>query len=233
MKLIKFTRIKALLTGACLLWLALGGSANAAFLLESMGIVLDESEGRASFTVKNTSAEPILLASKLEDLDGQEMSKNVLVSPPITRIDAGQSQQVNFVLKKSAKLEREVMLKASFEGIGQAKENAARMPIKQSIGMILQPIAVAVSKTPWDDLSLKMAGQTLVINNTGKHVVRLSPDLMLAPANEVVSLENYYVMPGEERRLEVKSRPTTVKILPLSRYGFKLPEVVLKVAGNS
>lgn len=208
----------------------ISGNAIAAFQLESMGIVLEESAGRTSFTIKNTSPEPILLVSKVEDLDDKNLSKSILVSPPITRIDAGQSQQVNFVLKKGLKLDKEGMLKASFEGIGQAKDNAARMPVRQSIGMILQPASVDASKTPWEDLTLSLEGQELVIVNTGKHVVRLSPKMILLPAQETITIDNYFFMPGEERRFRVKMRPDSVKILPLSRYGFKLPEVTLQLS---
>lgn len=217
------------LLGAGVLWLGLGSTAQASFSLESMGIVLEEAQGRTNFTIKNTSSEPILLVSKLEDLDGQKFSQSVLVSPPITRIDAGQSQQVNFVLKQGVKLPHEVMLKASFQGVGQAKDNAARMPVKQSIGMILQPASVNVSKTPWEDLVLHAEGNELVMRNTGKHVVRLASQMQTMPGRETLDLGNYYVMSGEERRFKVKARPDAVNIVPLSRYGFKLPEVKLTV----
>lgn len=62
-------------------------------------MVLEESAGRVNFSIKNTSSEPILLATKVVDLDGKNFSKSILVSPLISWIGAGQSQQVNFVLK--------------------------------------------------------------------------------------------------------------------------------------
>ncbi|BEM85473.1 fimbrial protein (plasmid) [Serratia marcescens] len=218
-----------LLGGATLLAAGLMQPAQASFQLESMGIILEEAMGRVNFTVKNTSSEPMLLATKVEDLDGKGYAKSVLVSPPISRIEAGQSQQVNFVLKQGTPLPHEVMLKASFEGIGQAKDNSARIPIRQSIGLIVQPKAVAVSKTPWDDLTLTMSGDHLVIKNAGLHVVRLAPQLQLLPSGKMVPLENYYLMAGEEKQLKVEGMPASVKITPLSRYGFKQDEVTLPV----
>lgn len=213
------------------LWLTLGlvHSAGASFQLESMGIVLEENPGRVSFSIRNSSSEPILLATKVEDLDGKGFSKAVLLSPPIARIEAGQSQQVNFVLKPGTTLPHEVMLKASFEGIGQAVDNSARMPVRQSIGLILQPTSVAVSKTPWDDLQLSLAGERLTIVNAGQHVVRLAPQLMLQPSGKMVTLNNYYLMAGEAQTLAVEGRPTSVTITPLSRYGFKQDAVTLAV----
>ncbi|EPN2807052.1 fimbria/pilus chaperone family protein [Serratia marcescens] len=221
-------KVSGLLSGAMLM-AGLMQPAAASFQLESMGIVLDETAGRVNFTVKNTSSEPMLLATKMEDLDGKAFSKSVLVSPPISRIEAGQSQQVNFVLKQGTVLPHEVMLKASFEGVGQAKDNTARIPIRQSIGLIIQPKAVSVSKTPWDDLSLSMDGDHLVMKNTGLHVIRLAPQLELQPTQKVIPLETYYLMSGEERKVKVSGKPTAVKITPLSRYGFKQGEATLPV----
>lgn len=215
--------------GGALLVVGLAQPAQASFQLESMGVVLEESAGRVNFSIKNTSSEPILLATKVVDLDGKNFSKSILVSPPISRIEAGQSQQVNFVLKQGTVLEHEVMLKASFEGIGQAIDNSTRMPIRQSIGMIVQPKSVAVSKTPWDDLQVTYEGDKLVVKNTGLHVIRLAPQLVLLPARKSVPLDNYYLMSGEEKKVKVEGKPTAVEIMPLSRYGFKQDNVTLPV----
>ncbi|HFZ1425924.1 TPA: fimbria/pilus periplasmic chaperone [Serratia marcescens] len=89
----------AWILGGALLVVGLAQPAQASFQLESMGVVLEESAGRVNFSIKNTSSEPILLATKVVDLDGKNFSKSILVSPLISWIGAGQSQQVNFVLK--------------------------------------------------------------------------------------------------------------------------------------
>lgn len=200
---------------------------QASFKLESTGIILNESDGRVSFNIQNTTSEPMLLVTKLIDLDGNALSKEILISPPITRIDGGQSQQVNFVLKKTAPLTHEVLLKASFEGVNQAPDNSAKMPIRQDIGLIVQPSAVAQTKTPWEDLKFSLEGPQLVIANPGKHVIRLAPQITLIPGNKVIPLEHYYLMAGETKRVAITGTPTAVSIIPLSRYGFKLPEVTL------
>lgn len=180
-----------------------------------------------AFTVKNIGTEPLLLATKVTDLDNKQYSKQILISPPITRIDGGQSQQINFVLKKGEPLSQEIMLKTSFEGVGQSADNSARMPVRQSIAMIIQPKAVAVNSTPWKELSAHIDGSTLVLKNTGKHVIRLSPQLELLPSNEIITIENYFLMSGEEKRIAIKSKPVSMQITPLSRFGFKQNTVVI------
>lgn len=227
---IKFNRVKSLFIFSLLLLLS-GWSLTtyASFKLESTTVILKESEGRASFTIDNTSANPILLVTKLVDLDGKNLSKQILISPPVTRIDAGQSQQVNFVLKKGTVLDTEVLLKASFEGVEQVPGNATVMPIRQEIGFFIQPNAVPQIKTPWQELVFSTSGNNLIIKNPSKHVVRLGPQVILAPSNEVVALGNPYIMPGASKQFPIKSSPTSVKMTPLSRYGFAQAEVAIPV----
>ncbi|CNI62841.1 fimbria/pilus periplasmic chaperone [Yersinia mollaretii] len=201
----------------------------ASFKLESTTVILNENEGRTSFTIDNISTYPILLVTKLVDLDGKNLSKQILISPPVTRIDAGQSQQVNFVLKKGTTLETEVLLKASFEGVEQVPGNAAVMPIRQEIGFLIQPNAVPQIRTPWQELLFSVSGHNLIIKNPSKHVVRLGPQVILVPNNEVVALDSPYIMPGTTQQFTIKSAPTSVKITPLSRYGFVQAEVTVPV----
>lgn len=219
-----------LLLGLLLIGTMLGSqSAYASFKLESTGVILKEKDGRTSFNVENTSKDPILLVTKVNDLDNSGVSKNILISPPVVRIDPGQSQQVNFVLKQGTVLKHEVLLKASFEGVSQAGENSAKMPIRQDVGLLVVPASVTETKTPWDDLAIKYEGNELVINNAGTHVVRMAPQFTLKPSNEVVPMGALYVLPGETKRFKVKGKPSAVEISPLSRYGFKQPDVIIPV----
>ncbi len=78
---------------------------QASFQLETMTVILDASDGRKVFSVKNMSKEPILLSTKVEDIPGDlPIAKDILVSPPIIRIEPEESQQINFVLKKGVSI---------------------------------------------------------------------------------------------------------------------------------
>ncbi|HEL3785425.1 TPA: fimbria/pilus periplasmic chaperone [Stenotrophomonas maltophilia] len=194
------------------------------FALQSNTVILEEREGRTAFNISNPGSEPILLLSSVDDLDGQPMAGNILVTPAVTRIDPGQSQIVNFTLKKGTVLDREYMLRASFEGVTQKSERGMRMPIRQQIGFILQPRAVAVAARPWQDLRFSIDGDQLTVRNSGPHVVRIGPELRLQPSAALGVLPHPYLMPGETRVLtlagEVGGSNRHVEIVPLSRYGF-------------
>lgn len=217
--------------------LAMGSAVMAApamastFKLQSNTVILEERDGRTAFNVTNTGKEPILLVSKVEDLAGESMAGNVLVTPAVTRIDPGQSQMVNFSLKKGVKLDREYMLRASFEGVTQKAEHGMRMPIRQQIGFILQPKSVAAEPRPWQDLSLKVEGNDIVVSNPGKHVIRMGPTLTVQPSGATGSLPRPYVMPGESLRVSFENlgAAQNVGIVPLSRYGFAMEADVLPI----
>ncbi|MDV3467389.1 fimbria/pilus chaperone family protein [Stenotrophomonas sp. C3(2023)] len=201
------------------------------FMLESNTIVLKQADGRVAFTVTNPGDEPMLLLSRLDDLDDAALADEVLVTPAVTRIDPGQSQVVLFQLKDSAVLEREHMLRASFEGVVQQGGSGMRMPVRQQIGFIVQPRGVPVELAPWKDLLLEVQGNELVLHNRGRHVVRMGPDLELDTGAEVEPLDHPYLMPGQtvRRALKAEGPVRQARIVPLSRSGFALQRVSLPV----
>lgn len=213
---------------ACALALALAGAAAVAtpalaapFTLQSNTVILEEREGRTAFSITNPGSQPILLLSKVEDLDDQSMAANILVTPAVTRIDPGQSQIINFSLKKGTALRREHMLRASFEGVAQKSEQGMRMPIRQQIGFIIQPRAVGAESRPWQDLRFQADGTQLAVHNGGLHVIRVGPVLTLSNGS-TGTLPHPYVMPGQTISVAFDSPISSpdVEIVPLSRYGF-------------
>lgn len=211
--------------------LLISGFAHANFQLETMTVILDAAESRKVFNVKNTSKEPILLSTKVADIEGGEaLSKDVMVSPPIVRIEPEQSQQINFVLKNGVNLSHEALLKVSFQGVGATKVNSAKMPIRQDVAMLIQPANMTVSQTPWDALDVSQQGDQLILKNTGKQVVRLAPNFTALPGTESYSLGQFYLRPDESKSITVKGKLSEIKLTPLSRYGFKMSnEATLKV----
>ncbi|EKT58047.1 fimbrial chaperone [Providencia rettgeri Dmel1] len=197
-------------------------SAKASFQLETMTVILDADEERKVFSVKNTSKEPILLSTKVSDLDGSKpMAKEVMVSPPIVRIEPNESQQINFVLKKGLDLKQEEILRVSFQGVGAVKQNSAKMPIRQDVAMLITPSNGLLSQTPWKNITVNQKNNQLTLTNIGNQVVRLSPSVKVLPSNEAYSIEQFYLRPNESKTIDVKSKAQELVISPLSRYGFK------------
>ncbi|AWR59898.1 fimbria/pilus chaperone family protein [Proteus mirabilis] len=222
-----------ILKGMIFLILLISHFSHASFQLETMTVILDSEEPRKIFNVKNTGSEPILLSTKVSDLDNQhEIAKNIIITPPITRIDPDQSQNINFILKDGIEFDDEQILKASFQGIGVAKANSTKMPIRQDIAMLIIPKGLTIEREPWKNLEVKQVNNQLILKNNGKQVIRMAPAFSSLPSNNGYSIGQFYIRPQEEIKVDVKEKLTEIKISPLSRYGFKLAgDAKIKVNG--
>ncbi|HCD1117178.1 TPA: fimbria/pilus periplasmic chaperone [Proteus mirabilis] len=220
-----------ILKGMIFLILLISHFSHASFQLETMTVILDSEEPRKIFNVKNTGSEPILLSTKVSDLDKQhEIAKNIIITPPITRIEPDQSQNINFILKDSIEFDDEQILKASFQGIGVAKVNSTKMPIRQDIAMLIIPKGLTIEREPWKNLEVKQVNNQLILKNNGKQVIRMAPAFSSLPSNNGYSIGQFYIRPQEEIKVDVKEKLTEIKISPLSRYGFKLAgDIKMKV----
>ncbi|MGM7545882.1 fimbria/pilus chaperone family protein, partial [Proteus mirabilis] len=217
--------------GMIFLILLISHFSHASFQLETMTVILDSEEPRKIFNVKNTGSEPILLSTKVSDLDKQhEIAKNIIITPPITRIEPDQSQNINFILKDGIEFDDEQILKASFQGIGVAKVNSTKMPIRQDIAMLIIPKGLTIEREPWKNLEVKQVNNQLILKNNGKQVIRMAPAFSSLPSNNGYSIGQFYIRPQEEIKVDVKEKLTEIKISPLSRYGFKLAgDIKMKV----
>lgn len=220
-----------ILKGMIFLILLISHFSHASFQLETMTVILDSEEPRKIFNVKNTGSEPILLSTKVSDLDKQhEIAKNIIITPPITRIEPDQSQNINFILKYGIEFDDEQILKASFQGIGVAKVNSTKMPIRQDIAMLIIPKGLTIEREPWKNLEVKQVNNQLILKNNGKQVIRMAPAFSSLPSNNGYSIGQFYIRPQEEIKVDVKEKLTEIKISPLSRYGFKLAgDIKMKV----
>ncbi|WP_239506270.1 fimbria/pilus chaperone family protein, partial [Proteus mirabilis] len=219
------------LKGMIFLILLISHFSHASFQLETMTVILDSEEPRKIFNVKNTGSEPILLSTKVSDLDKQhEIAKNIIITPPITRIEPDQSQNINFILKDGIEFDDEQILKASFQGIGVAKVNSTKMPIRQDIAMLIIPKGLTIEREPWKNLEVKQVNNQLILKNNGKQVIRMAPAFSSLPSNNGYSIGQFYIRPQEEIKVDVKEKSTEIQISPLSRYGFKLAgDIKMKV----
>lgn len=220
-----------ILKGMIFLILLISHFSHASFQLETMTVILDSEEPRKIFNVKNTGSEPILLSTKVSDLDKQhEIAKNIIITPPITRIEPDQSQNINFILKDGIEFDDEQILKASFQGIGVAKVNSTKMPIRQDIAMLIIPKGLTIERESWKNLEVKQVNNQLILKNNGKQVIRMAPAFSSLPSNNGYSIGQFYIRPQEEIKVDVKEKLTEIKISPLSRYGFKLAgDIKMKV----
>lgn len=202
---------------------------------ETTTLLIEEEKGGASMNVKNTDNKAALLYTTVQEPDGTPVKDAaLLVTQPIVRLEAGQTQRVRFVLNTTAPLQVEQYKRVIFEGIPQAKEPGKKQittTIRQNLPVIIHPKGLPVMTTPWEKLNWSVAGKTLTVANPSAYVVRLSPEVVMQPSGITGSLDKTWILPGETLSLSLKSASTDkqVKLFPASRYGFDIGGYVAAV----
>ncbi len=194
---------------------------------ETTVVVLYEEEGEATINIKNTDAGPALLHSVVENLP-EDLEPLLIVTPPISRVEAGDTQLVRFISTLKEPLKTQRLKRVSFEGIPQARDASGAtigITLRQNLPLILHPQGLARHDRPWELLKWKRAGQRLTVHNDSAYVVRLAPEVQLRPQGLLAMLPRTYILPGEV--LTVKVDPpwgdvAEVEIAPATVYGFSV-----------
>ncbi|MCZ8392143.1 fimbria/pilus chaperone family protein [Achromobacter xylosoxidans] len=192
---------------------------------ESSVLIVDEATGEGTMIVQNTDAAPVLLYTTIENVaeDPEEM---VVATPPMARLEAGQSQLVRFMLTKKGPLATQRFKRVAFEGIPFARgaDNQVQTTFRQNIPMIIQPRALEKLKDPWTRLSSSVDGDKLRLCNDSGYVVRLAQQARLDSANVNLPLPKTYLLPGERFELPLAGKRAatagTVTIWPATVYGY-------------
>ena len=208
------------------LYLGFLGSAVADGMLpETTVVVLYEEQGEATINIKNTDAAPALLHSVVQNVP-EDVEPLLIVTPPITRVEAGETQLVRFIgtLKEPLKTQR--LKRVSFEGIPQARTGGGAtigITLRQNLPLILHPQGLPMHHTPWELLTWRRAGERITVHNDSAYVVRLASELLLLPQRGAATLPRTYILPGEVLAVTVEGALgalTEVEIQPATTYGF-------------
>ena len=214
------------------------GSAHASLQLQSSVVVVDADEGEGVISLKNNAKSPVLLHSAVVDID-EDKEPLLLVTPPITRVDPGDTQLVRFILRETDGRPVERLRRATFEGIEQAKPGVVSIGVRQNIPVIIRPKGLSPNREPWTSLRWTRADGQLKVSNQGPYVVRMSADLEVAGTVSAASLPRTYILPGET--LSVAANPaanislsaaTTLSFRPASINGYLLDPVTVSLPSN-
>ena len=194
-------------------------------LPETTVVVLYEEQGEATINIKNTDAAPALLHSVVENVP-EDLEPLLIVTPPITRVEAGETQLVRFIGTLQEPLKTQRLKRVTFEGIPQARVGGGAtigITLRQNLPLILHPRGLPVHQAPWELLKWRRAGERLTVHNDSAYVVRLAPEVQLFPQGVLATLPRTYVLPGEALTLKVEGSlegVAGVEIHPATIYGF-------------
>lgn len=127
-------------------------------------IVLHEAEGEVSINVTNTDSSPALLHSVIEDVP-EDTEQLIVVTPPVTRVDAGERQMVRFLSIGTEPLKTQRLKRVSFEGIPQAQPGSGAtigISLRQNLPLILHPKGLPKNDAPWELLTWHLQANVLL-----------------------------------------------------------------------
>lgn len=192
---------------------------------ETTVVILNEEEGEATLNVKNTDPRPALLHSVIQNIP-EDLEPLLIVTPPITRVEAGDTQLVRFISTTKKPLKTQRLKRVSFEGIPEARAPGGAtigITLRQSLPLILHPKGLARHDAPWQLLTWKREGDQLRVHNNSPYVVRLGMEVQLHPQASVATLPRTYILPGEVLTLASEDSVAgvvSVGIQPATVYGF-------------
>lgn len=192
---------------------------------ETTVVILNEEDGEATLNIKNTDPGPALLHSVIQNIP-EDLEPLLIVTPPITRVEAGDTQLVRFIMTAKTPLKTQRLKRVSFEGIPQARTPGGAtigITLRQNLPLILHPKGLPRHDAPWQLLTWKREGDQLRVHNNSAYVVRLALDVQLHPLARLGTLPRTYILPGEV--LTVSSTDSlahvvAVEIQPATVYGF-------------
>ena len=187
---------------------------------ETTVVILYEEEGEASIQIKNTDDGPALLHSAVESIP-EDLEALVVITPPVIRVDAGESQLVRFLSANGEPLKTQRLKRVPQRKTGPGA--TVGVTLRQNLPLILHPKGLARHPAPWKELTWHLEKSRLVVRNDSPYVVRLSPELELNPHKVSVMLGRDYVLPGEALAVEIDTTQpaaTSVTLQPATVYGF-------------
>lgn len=206
----------------CLLSSSFGAIA-AGMVPETPVVVVDQRLGEATLIVRNTDTQPALLYSVIEHI-AEDTEPLLVLTPPVSRVEPGKSQQVRFILTNARPLTTERLKRVVFEGIKPRKDASGpqvSLGVRQNIPVILRPANLPVDRMPWKHLAWTASGNQVQVSNPSPYVVRLGKSVRLIPGGITLDLGRTYILPGEVLAIAASSiLGTHVRLFPATTYGF-------------
>jgi len=189
--------------------------------------LINIAEGEGTMTVTNTDSQAGLLYTSLENIP-EDQEGFLVVTPPVTRVEAGEKQLVRFIVQSEKPITTQRLKRVAFEGIPQKDPNApprVGVTVRQDLPVLISPADLAPKLDPWKVLKWSVKGQTLTVKNDSRYVVRLNQQVDVLPAKINLVLPRTYILPGQTDHFELPAgtalaTDAKVRIYPVSTYGY-------------
>ena len=208
----------------------------AGMIPETSVVILNEADGETSINVKNSDSRPALLYSQILPIEGDDENLIVL-TPPVTRVDPGETQAIRFLLQTTEPLKVQRLRRVVYEGIPPKDKTAGmqvNMNVRQNLPVIINPKGLAKDNEPWRRLKWSVHNGKLQVANPDAYVVRLDQAIALKSSKATVQLPRPSLLPGEVISLDVPAASldtlSEVTLSPATVYGYAVDQYTAPVS---
>lgn len=166
---------------------------------ETSVVIINEADGETTMKVKNTDPRPALLYTIIQHVP-EDQETLFTVTPPVARVDPGQTQLVRFILTNKTPLKTERLARVIFDGIGERKDsnsNTVAIRVRQNLPVVITPKGLPVNLEPWKLLKWTVVDGKLKVSNDSPYVVRLGATVKILPMGKTGELPSTYLLPGQ------------------------------------
>jgi P pilus assembly chaperone PapD len=201
---------------------------------ETSLLVIEEAKESGTINVKNTDSHPSLLYTQITDLP-DDTGTHLLVTQPVTRVEAGETQQLRFILQTDAPLKTEHLKRVVFEGIPPKEpgiKHQININLRQDIPVLIRPTDLAIVPDAWTKLSWHIANKKLTMENKTPYVIRLAQQVKALPSGINLKFNKTYILPGQTLSTTAPMSlvgNTQIKFYPASRYGVEVPSYTASI----
>ena len=191
---------------------------------ETSVLLVDEKRGEASINIKNTDDHPSLLYTTIVDLPESNKSIRLIPTQPVIRVEAGQVQQVRFLLQATVPLQSEELKRVTFEGIPPKDDKSSRVTvsIRQDLPVLIHPASLSEERETWKFLEWRKNGDQIEISNPSNYVVRMTLQFKTLPSGKTGAINKTYFLPHTSTTTALtNATDTKVEFYPASRYGYR------------
>jgi P pilus assembly chaperone PapD len=195
-------------------------------LPETSVVLIREADEGGSIKVTNTDPTPVLLTTTIENI-AEDPEDIVVASPPIARLEPGETQLIRFLLTSPESLKAQRLKRVIFEGIPEVnrENNTVQMSVRQNLPLLVLPKDLAEERAPWTKLRWYLKSDGIEVENASPYVVRIDQTAQVLPTAQNVTLPKPYILPGETLPVKIPSAldmtgVTGIRLFPATVYGY-------------
>lgn len=164
-------------------------------------LIIEEDEREGTIGIKNTNKEPVLLYSRVQRLEDEDLDAVLIPSPQAVVVQPGETQTVRLLYRSKSKLDKEHLARIQFMGIPpEQKKPGAHIGfmVGQDLPVVIRPKGYMPVENKWQFLKWSILDSQLCVANETKTVIRFVNDVVLLPGNTTIKMPKSYALPGSK-----------------------------------